>query len=91
MIHENVLESLMSFSDDISGVFTKVDLNTASSEDLLLIPGMTSDFASSIIVYRRKAKFIYSINELLLLMERLQPFCHRSIVMLRYYRKKISK
>ncbi len=64
IIKENVLESLMSYSDDISGVFTKIDLNAASSEELLTIPGMSSKFASSIIAYRDKIKFIHSFDEL---------------------------
>jgi len=61
---ENILESVMSYSDDVSEVFTNIDLNTASPEDLLSIPGMTTELASSIIAYRRKAKFIFSIDEL---------------------------
>ena len=54
IMKENILESLMSYSDDISGVFTKIDLNAASSEELLTVPGMSSKFASSIIEYRKK-------------------------------------
>ncbi len=64
IIKENILESLMSYSDDISGVFTKIDLNAASSEELLTVPGMTSKFASSIIAYRNKVKFIHGFDEL---------------------------
>lgn len=61
---ENIWESMFSYSDDISEVFAKIDLNTASSEELLSIPGMTSKFASSIVAYRRKVKFICSSDEL---------------------------
>ncbi len=61
---ENVLESIMSYSDDISEVFARIDLNAASSEELHSIPGMTSRFAASIVAYRRKAKFISSSDEL---------------------------
>ncbi|MGO9481661.1 MAG: ComEA family DNA-binding protein [Candidatus Kryptoniota bacterium] len=64
IMRENVLESLMSYSDDVSEVFTKIDLNAASSEELLTIPGMSSQFASSIIEYREKVKSIHSMNEL---------------------------
>ncbi len=62
--NENILESVMSYSDDVSEVFTVIDLNDSSPEDLLLIPGMTSGLASSIIAYRRNAKFIFSVDEL---------------------------
>ncbi len=61
---ENILESLTSYSDDISGLFEKIDLNTASSEDLLAIPGMSTAFASSIVEYRNKVKVIHNIDEL---------------------------
>jgi hypothetical protein len=61
---ENILESVMSYSNDVSELFTRVDLNSASPEDLLSIPGMTSKSASSIIAYRRKVKFIYGVDEL---------------------------
>ena len=61
---ENILESLMSYSDDITGVTAKIDLNAASSEDLLAIPGMSTALASSIIAYRSKVKLIHSIGEL---------------------------
>ena len=64
---ENTLESVMSYSDDVSEIFTKIDLNTASSEDLILIPGMTSELASSIVAYRRRVKFIYNFDELSIL------------------------
>jgi len=61
---ENILESLASYSDDISGVFEKINLNSASPEELLSIPGMTTIFASSIITYRNKVKLIRDIDEL---------------------------
>jgi hypothetical protein len=62
--NENIIESIMSYSDDVSEVFAGIDLNSGSPEDLLLIPGMTSEIASSIIAYRRGAKFIYDMDEL---------------------------
>ena len=58
------MESLLSYSNDVSELSAKVDLNSASAEELLSIPGMTSKFASSIIAYRRNVKFIYNTDEL---------------------------
>jgi hypothetical protein len=55
---------MLSYSDDISEVFAKIDLNSASSEELYSIPGMTSRFAASIVAYRRRVKFISSSDEL---------------------------
>ncbi len=61
---ENMLESVLSYSNEISEGLDKIDLNTASIGDLLSIPGMSSKFAASIIEYRGKVKFIHSIGEL---------------------------
>lgn len=61
---ENILESLMSYSDDVSEMSAKVDLNAASVEDLLSIPEMTSDFVASIVSYRRRVNFIFTVDEL---------------------------
>jgi hypothetical protein len=61
---ENTLESVMSYSDDVSEIFARVDLNAATTEDLLSIPGMTSGFASSIVAYRRRVNFIHTFDEL---------------------------
>ena len=65
--NENILEAWASYSDDASEIFSKVDLNTASTEDLLAIPGITTDFVSSIVKYRTRVKFIYSADELSML------------------------
>ncbi len=61
---ENILESLLSYSDDISGINERVDLNSATPEELLLIPGMTMDVASSIVAYRKKVGLVRDIDEL---------------------------
>ena len=61
---ENTLESLLSYSDDISDVNGQVDLNSATPEELLSIPGMTLNFATSIATYRKRVGFISTIGEL---------------------------
>ncbi len=61
---ENILESVLSYSDDVPEMFSRIDLNSASTEDLLSIPGMVPQFAHSIVEYRRKVKFIHSLDEL---------------------------
>lgn len=61
-IDENVLESVLTNSDDIAEIFSPIDLNDASEDDLLSIPGMTPQCASSIIAYRRSNGFIRSLD-----------------------------
>ncbi len=61
---ENVLESVVAGSEDATEIINKFDLNTASPEDLLLVSGMSTDFADAIFDYRRRVKFIHSVDEL---------------------------
>jgi len=61
---ESELESLMGYSDDLPDAFYRMDLNTASAEDLLALPGMNSQFATEIVKYRRRVGFIHDVDEL---------------------------
>lgn len=61
---ENVLESVLTNSDDAADVFEPLDINEASEDVLLSIPGMNRQCASSIVTYRVKNKFIRSFSEL---------------------------
>jgi hypothetical protein len=64
IIEENMIESMINYSCDVSELSSKIDLNTASSEDLLTIPGVSNVFAASVIAYRHRVKFISNYNEL---------------------------
>ncbi len=61
---ENVLESVLTNSDDVADVFEPIDINEASEDDLLSIPGMSRLCASSIVSYRIRHKSIRSFSEL---------------------------
>ncbi len=61
---ENVLESVVTGSEEAPELLNKIDLNMATTEDLLMIPTMNSEFAASICEYRRRVRFIHSFDEL---------------------------
>ena len=61
---ENFLEAVLTSSDDVPEMFEKIDLNEASREELLSIPGVSEVFVSSILEFRKRVKVIYSVDEL---------------------------
>ncbi len=61
---ENFLEAVMTSSDDVPEMFEGIDLNEASRDELLSIPGVDADFVSSILAYRRRVRFIHNVDEL---------------------------
>lgn len=63
-IDENVLESVLTNSDDAAEILAPIDLNDASEDDLLSIPEMTSQCASSIVAYKRRSGSIRNVEEI---------------------------
>ena len=61
---ENILESVLTNSDDVTDMLTPVDINEADEDDLLSVPGMTGACAAAIVAYRKKNGFIRSIGEI---------------------------
>lgn len=63
-VDENLLESVLTNSDDAGDMFIPVDINEASEEDLAAIPEMSSQCAASIVAYRKKNGFIHSLDQI---------------------------
>ncbi len=61
---ENLLESVLTNFDDAPDLFTPIDINRASEEELLSIPGMSAACASSIVGYRKRNRSIHSFEDL---------------------------
>ncbi len=61
---ENMLESVLTTSDDASDVMIVVDVNQANVEELLSIPGMSQVCAASILAYRKEKGFIHELAEI---------------------------
>ncbi len=61
---ENFLEAVLTSADDVPEIFETMDLNKASSDDLLTVAWVDEKFASSIVEYRRRVRFIHRIDEL---------------------------
>ncbi len=61
---ENILESVLTNSDDVADTFVPVDINEASEFELLSIPEMSTTCAASIISFRKKKGIIPSLDDL---------------------------
>lgn len=61
---ENFLEAALTSTDDMPEMFKTIDLNGASRDDLLTVAEVDEKFASSIVEYRRKVRFIHRVDEL---------------------------
>lgn len=61
---ENFLEAALASPDDVPEIFETMDLNNASRDDLLGVAGVDEAFAASIIEYRRRNRFVHSVDEL---------------------------
>ncbi len=61
---ENLLESVLTNSDDVADILNPIDINHATSEDLLSITGMNEACAASIIAYRKRNGSVRNLAEL---------------------------
>ncbi len=61
---ENLLESVLTNSDDVADILTPIDINRATTEDLLSITGVDEGSAASIIAYRKRNGSIRSFDDL---------------------------
>ncbi len=64
VMEENVVESVLTNSDDVADILTPIDINEATLEDLLSIAGIDETSAASIIAYRERNIFIRSLEEI---------------------------
>lgn len=64
VLQENITESVLTNSDDVEELFTPIDINEASLDDLLALPGIDEACATSIVAYRAKVGSIRRIEEL---------------------------
>ena len=63
-IDENILESVLTNSDDVADTFVPVDLNEASEYELLSIPEMSTTCAASIVSFRKRNGIIRRFDDL---------------------------
>lgn len=63
-VDENILESVLTNSDDPGDTFVPLDINEASEDDLLSIPEMSPRCAASIVAYRRNNGIVHSMGQI---------------------------